>query len=140
MCGKRAAGRPVPRAVSKTQSSVAAHLPNVKQTFALPPALQKNSTILFRKRISDFNEGEFPMRLAHAIFLGSVAALLTLAAPTLARNSNSSKASEAPASVSCQAYQQSADGTWKQLPCQETGAKAQPQPRSASKGATEETR
>jgi hypothetical protein len=80
------------------------------------------------------------MRLAHAIFLGSIAASLSLAAPTLARNSNLPKASEAPASVACQAYQQSADGTWKQLPCQETGAKAQPQPRSASKGATEETR
>jgi hypothetical protein len=80
------------------------------------------------------------MRLAHAIFLGSVAALLTLAAPTLARNSNSSKSSEAPASVSCHAYQQAADGTWTQLPCQEFGSKPQPQPRSASKGATEETR
>jgi hypothetical protein len=80
------------------------------------------------------------MRLAHAIFLGSIAALITLTAPTLARDSNLPKASEAPASVSCHAYQQSPDGTWKQLPCQETGAKAQPQPRSASKGATEETR
>ena len=80
------------------------------------------------------------MRLAHAIFLGSMAALLTLAAPTLARNSNLPKASEAPASASCHAYQQAADGTWTQLPCQETGAKPQPQPRSASKGATEETR
>jgi hypothetical protein len=80
------------------------------------------------------------MRLAHAIFVGAIAALLTLAAPTLARNSNLPKTSEAPSSASCHAYQQAADGTWKQLPCQETGSKPQPQPRSASKGATEETR
>ena len=61
------------------------------------------------------------MRLAHALFLGSMAALLTLAAPTLARNSNQPKASEAPASSSCHAYQQAPDGTWKQLPCQAIG-------------------
>jgi hypothetical protein len=78
------------------------------------------------------------MQLAHAIFLGSMAALLTLAAPTLARNSNLPKTSEAPASAPCHAYQQTADGAWTQLPCQEMGSK--PQPRSASKSATEETR
>ena len=80
------------------------------------------------------------MRLAHALFLGSMAALLTLAAPTLARNSNQPKTSEAPASSSCHAYQQAPDGTWTQLPCQAMGSKAQPQPKSASKGADEETR
>ena len=85
------------------------------------------------------------MRLGQAIFLGSAAALLTLAAPTLARNStppnsNLPKASEAPASTSCHAYQQAADGTWAQLPCQEMGSRPQPQPKSASKSATEETR
>ena len=80
------------------------------------------------------------MRLTHAIFLGSIAALLTLAAPTLARNSNLPKAGEAPASASCNAYQQTPDGAWKQLPCQEMGSRPAPQPRSASKSATEETR
>ncbi|QHO76490.1 hypothetical protein ACH79_31605 [Bradyrhizobium sp. CCBAU 051011] len=82
------------------------------------------------------------MRLGQAIFFGSAAALLTLAAPTLARNSSTNshmtKTSEAPASASCHAYQQEADGTWTQLPCQEMGSKA-PQPTSASKPATEET-
>ena len=87
------------------------------------------------------------MRLGQAIFFGSAAALLTLAAPTLARNSNTNsntnsqpaKTSEAPASASCHAYQQAADGSWTQLSCRETGSKA-PQPKSASKNAEEETR
>ena len=65
------------------------------------------------------------MRLGQAIFFGAAAALLTLAAPTLARNSSANshtaKATEAPAS-SCHAYQQAPDGSWTQLPCQETGS------------------
>jgi hypothetical protein len=80
------------------------------------------------------------MRPGQAIFFGTAAALLTLAAPTLARNSNSNthttKATEAPAS--CHAYQQEADGSWTQLPCQEMGSKASAQPHSAARSATEE--
>ena len=83
------------------------------------------------------------MRLGQAIFFGTAAALLTLAAPTLARNSSANshtaKATEAPASASCHAYQQAADGSWAQLPCREMGSKATPQSRSATKSATEET-
>ena len=78
------------------------------------------------------------MRLGQAILFGSAVALLTLAAPTLARNSSAhshtAKATEAPAASSCHAYQQAADGSWTQLPCQEMGAKAQ-QSKSASKPA-----
>ena len=80
------------------------------------------------------------MRLRHAIFVGLMAALLTLAAPTLARNSSQQKSSEAPASSSCNAYQQTTDGTWKQLPCQELGSRPPTQPKSASKSGGEETR
>ena len=83
------------------------------------------------------------MRLGQALFFGSAAALLTLAAPTLAKNSSANshttKAAEAPASTSCQAYQQAADGSWTQLPCQEMGSEASAQPHSAAKSATEET-
>jgi hypothetical protein len=81
------------------------------------------------------------MRLGQAIFFGAAAALLTLAAPTLARNSNShtAKATEAPATGSCHAYQQAADGSWTQLPCQEMGAKAPAQSHAAAKNVTEET-
>jgi uncharacterized low-complexity protein len=78
------------------------------------------------------------MRLGQAIFFGSAAALLTLAAPTLARNSstNSAPAKATEASASCHAYQQAADGSWTQRPCQEMGSKAQ-QSKSASKPAEE---
>lgn len=83
------------------------------------------------------------MRLGQAIFFGSAAALLTLAAPTLARNSNATphvvKATEAPTSP-CQAYQQAADGSWTQLSCQEMGSKTPVQSRAATEGATEEAR
>jgi hypothetical protein len=82
------------------------------------------------------------MRLGQAIFFGAAAGLLTLAAPTLARNSSANshtaKATEAPASASCQAYQQAADGSWTRLPCQEMGSKAPPQPHAAAKSATED--
>jgi hypothetical protein len=81
------------------------------------------------------------MRLGQAIFFGAAAALLTLAAPTLARNSNShtAKATEAPTTGSCHAYQQAADGSWVQQPCQEMGSKAPAQSHDAAKSATEET-
>jgi hypothetical protein len=83
------------------------------------------------------------MRLGQAIFVGSAAALLTLAAPTLARNSNATphatKAIEAPA-PSCQAYQQAADGSWTQLSCQEMGSKTPVPSRSAAEGAADEAR
>lgn len=81
------------------------------------------------------------MRLGQAIFFGSAAALLTLAAPTLARNSgptpHAAKATEAPAS-SCHAYQQAADGTWTQLPCQEMGSRTPAQSGAAAEGAVAE--
>ena len=83
------------------------------------------------------------MRLGQAIFFGSAAALLTLAAPTLARNSSTNspaaKTTEAPAVAICHAYQQAADGSWTQLPCQEMGSKASAHPHSAAKSTTEET-
>ena len=78
------------------------------------------------------------MRLRHAMFLGLMAALLTLAAPTLARNSNQQKTTAAPPSSSCNAYQRAADGTWTQLPCQEMGSRPAAQPKSASKNGGED--
>jgi hypothetical protein len=84
------------------------------------------------------------MRLGQAIFFGSAAALLTLAAPTLARNStpapHAAKSAEAPASSSCHAYQQAADGSWTQLPCQEMGSRTPAQSPSAVEGTAEEAR
>ncbi len=79
------------------------------------------------------------MRLGYAFLLASTAGLLTLAAPTLARNSETQKASEQPASSSCHAYQQAADGSWAQVPCQETGSAGQTQHKPAPHGTDEET-
>jgi hypothetical protein len=60
------------------------------------------------------------MRIARLIFLGSMAALAALAAPALAKNSNVPKTDDNSTS-NCHAYQQTADGSWTELPCQEMG-------------------
>jgi hypothetical protein len=69
------------------------------------------------------------MRLGQAIFAGTMAALLTLAAPTLARNAGTAphpaKPADESASAPCRAYQKDAEGAWVELPCQETGARSQ---------------
>jgi hypothetical protein len=79
------------------------------------------------------------MRFGHALFIASTAGLLTLAAPTLARNADAQKAGEQPAASSCHAYQMAADGTWTPLPCQETGSTGQTQHKPAPKSADDET-
>jgi hypothetical protein len=78
------------------------------------------------------------VRIASLIF-GSFAALMVLAAPALAKNSHTQKLDEQPASKSCQAYQQAADGSWVALPCQELGASAQPQHKSAARKTDQDT-
>jgi len=79
------------------------------------------------------------MRIKHAIFFGSVAALSVLAAPCLARNSEAQRTSEQPPSQSpspsCQSYQQTADGSWNQLPCRELGSGGGSQPRPPARNA-----
>ena len=65
------------------------------------------------------------MRIKHAIFFGSVTALTMLAAPSLANNSESRKATNdqtMSTPTACHSYQQEADGSWKQLPCRELGS------------------
>ena len=86
------------------------------------------------------------MRIAHLIFTGSIAALAVLTAPALAKNSNTQKvdntsaSSASPASPTCHAYQQAADGSWTSLPCQENGSAPQPQTqhKSATRGPADE--
>jgi hypothetical protein len=78
------------------------------------------------------------MRFGHALFIASMAGLLTLAAPTLARNADAQKSGERSAGSSCHAYQKAADGSWTELPCQETGSTGQTQHKSAPKGADDE--
>ncbi|HLX14512.1 MAG TPA: hypothetical protein VKS24_04815 [Bradyrhizobium sp.] len=90
------------------------------------------------------------MRIARVIFVGSIAALPTLMAPALAKNSslnshanaNAQKVDDQPASQGCRAYQQAADGSWVQLSCQEVGPTAQAPARgkSATRAPDGETR
>lgn len=80
------------------------------------------------------------MRFGHALFFAATAGLLTLAAPTLARNSDAQKTGEQPAASSCRAYQMAADGQWTPLPCQETGSTGQTQHKPAPKSTDDETR
>ena len=80
------------------------------------------------------------MRIKHAIFAGSMAALAAMTAPALAKNSTPQKADDKAASSPCRAYQQASDGPWTQLPCQELGGSGQPQPKSATRGSDETTR
>jgi hypothetical protein len=50
-----------------------------------------------------------------------------LALSALAKNPDTQKAEDKASSSSCSAYQQAPDGSWEQLPCKETGERAQPQ-------------
>jgi hypothetical protein len=74
------------------------------------------------------------MRLGHAIFVATMAALLAAAVPGLAKNAETPKTGEQPASSSCHSYQLAADGSWTELPCQELGA-----PTSSRKPASQKT-
>lgn len=82
------------------------------------------------------------MRIAHLVFAGALAAGTVLAAPAVAKNNDAQKSEDKPASSSCSAYQQAADGSWEQLPCKETGERAQPQTqhKSMTQGADQSER
>jgi hypothetical protein len=80
------------------------------------------------------------MRIKHAIFVGSMATLASLMAPALARNSDTQKASEQPTSSPCSALQKTADGTWKQLLCEELGSPKPTPHKSATRNSDEQTR
>jgi hypothetical protein len=78
------------------------------------------------------------MRIVHVAFAGAFAATAMLSAPVLARNSDTQKGEDkSMSSSSCSAYEQAPDGSWEQLPCKETGERAQPQTqhRPAAQGA-----
>ena len=67
------------------------------------------------------------MRIAHLVFAGALAISPVLMAPAVAKNTDAQKGEDKATSSSCSAYQQAADGSWEQLPCKETGERAQPQ-------------
>ena len=80
------------------------------------------------------------MRIKQAIFAGSIAALASMTAPVLARNSDAQKPNEPSASSPCSARQQAADGSWTQVGCQELGSPEQTPRKSATQSPDEKAR
>ena len=80
------------------------------------------------------------MRIKHAIVAGSIAALSSMTGPALAKHSDAPKADEPPASSSCSARQQAADGSWTQVACQELGSPEQAPRKSATRSPDEKAR
>lgn len=79
------------------------------------------------------------MRMANVILAGWAAtALMVLATPALAKSLDP-KADEKSSPTSCHTYQQAADGSWKELPCEEAGSAGQTQHRPAMRNPEGET-
>ena len=79
------------------------------------------------------------MCLARMIVAGSLAALLGVMAPASAKKADAQKSTEEKSiSSSCHTYQQAADGTWTEHPCEEVGGSTQHRP--APKSGEEEPR
>jgi hypothetical protein len=110
----------------------------VNQTPARASSDQKNSTISATKGTPISNR-RISMRLGPAIFMATMSALLAAAVPGLAKNAETPKTSEQPATASCHSYQMAADGSWTELPCQELGAPA-PSRKSSPRKTDEDNR
>ena len=80
------------------------------------------------------------MRIAKSIFVGSLAALVLVAAPALAKNSDGQKMEDKSASTSCNAYQRGPDGSWTPLPCGEMGVKTPTTQKNTTRGTDQRTR
>jgi hypothetical protein len=84
---------------------------------------------------------EDKMRIANVTSIALLAALFALAVPVLAKSSDTRKAADdASTSASCHAYQQEADGSWTERPCEEKGQPTQTHHRPVAKGSEEEPR
>jgi len=88
---------------------------------------------------TDFEKEPPPMRIKNATFAVSFAALAVITAPALAKNTGAPKSDDKSNSSSCHAYQQAADGSWTQLPCQELGSAGQAQRKPAVRTEGDET-
>jgi hypothetical protein len=93
----------------------------------LPKSIrQKSTTIPVRKSADLRKERIANMRVAIAVLFSAMAVLAVPAGHSFAKTSDVPKTSDELSSSPCHAYEQSPDGSWKQLPCQEDGLKAQP--------------
>ena len=66
------------------------------------------------------------MRVAIAVLFSAIVVLAVPAGRSIAKTSDVPKAGDELSTSPCHAYEQGPDGSWKQLPCQEDGLKAQP--------------
>jgi hypothetical protein len=80
------------------------------------------------------------MRIGNLLVVGSVAALVAMTAPVVAKNPDTQKTDDRPTSSSCHAYQQAADGSWTERPCEEQGTSSQTQHKPVARGSEEEPR
>lgn len=69
------------------------------------------------------------MRFARVMLVASLAAALGAMTPASAKKADAQKATEEKStSSSCHSYQQAADGTWIEHPCEEVGGSTQHRP------------
>jgi hypothetical protein len=80
------------------------------------------------------------MRIKHAMSVGSMAALALLTTPALAKHHDAQNTSEQSPSSPCSARQGTADGSWKQIPCQELEPPKQTPRKSATRSSDEPAR
>jgi hypothetical protein len=66
------------------------------------------------------------MRIAHVIFVAALASLTNAIDPAFSKSSDDQKTDDKLNSPICHAYQQAADGSWKELPCAEVTPAPQP--------------
>jgi hypothetical protein len=76
------------------------------------------------------------MRVMIAIFLGTTVALAVLAGPSLAKTPDAQKTSDQQQSTAptCDGYEQSPDGSWTHMQCQEVGSDTQAKAPARSAG------
>jgi hypothetical protein len=81
------------------------------------------------------------MRFTAVIVAGAVLMLTSPAMTVLAKDNGAQKSEDkTSASSSCHAYEQAADGSWHQLPCEEVGPGGQTQHKGAARGREEDAR
>jgi hypothetical protein len=81
------------------------------------------------------------MRITMAVLTGAFLTLAVGTGSSLAKTSEAPKAdAELSSATPCSSYEQSADGSWKQIPCEEPGLKPQAAPKISTRDAGKATR
>jgi hypothetical protein len=75
------------------------------------------------------------MRIVITILLAAIANLAVLGGPSLAKTPDAQNTSDQPSSPSCDGYEQSSDGSWIHVPCQEIGSGTQANPKTSAQNA-----